>query len=99
MRDESSRGPEYPGIEIQRIPGFRVTIGTEPSLESPVGDVYFNDDIVAVITQERGNDMFDIEFWPRRDKSEPRLDLSSFLAAVHEATARLSRLNGPKAED
>lgn len=35
-------------------PRFRITVGSEPDYENLVGDLYFDDSIVCVVTQESG---------------------------------------------
>jgi len=43
-------------------PRFRFTVGSEPDYEDLVGDLYFDDRIVCVLTQERGLEAMKIEF-------------------------------------
>jgi hypothetical protein len=35
-------------------PRFRITVGSEPDYEDMVGDLYYDDQIVCVLTQEAG---------------------------------------------
>ena len=45
-------------------PGFRFTVGSEPEYEDLVGDLYFDDQIVCVLTQELGFEAMRIELHP-----------------------------------
>ena len=43
---------------------FRFTVGSEPDHDDLVGDLYFDDGIVCVMTQEAGFDAMRIEIFP-----------------------------------
>ena len=45
-------------------PRFRITVGSEPDYDDLVGDLYFDDHIVCVVTLERGFDGAEVEFFP-----------------------------------
>lgn len=95
MSDKLNGSEEwFSDLEITHTLGFRVTVGTELDFENPVGDIIFNDEIVAIISQERGYNLFDVELWPRQDGSRWLLDLPEFLATVEITIARLRKLNG-----
>ena len=44
-------------------PRFRITVGSEPACDDLVGDLYFDDSIVCVLTQERGFESAQIELF------------------------------------
>jgi hypothetical protein len=44
-------------------PRFRITIGSERDYDDLVGDIYFDDCIVCVVTQEGGLDDAQVEFF------------------------------------
>jgi hypothetical protein len=44
-------------------PRFRITVGSEPDYDDLVGDVYFDDSIVCVLTQEGGLESAQMELF------------------------------------
>lgn len=44
-------------------PQFRITVGSEPDYDELVGDLYFDDNIVCVVTQEEGIERAQIELF------------------------------------
>lgn len=69
------------------IPGFRFTVGSDTDYEDLVGDLYFNDHIVCVLTQERGFEAMQI-----RLHAPPHGSVWSFsLADFEEALAALKQ--------
>lgn len=45
-------------------PRFRITVGSEPDHEDLVGDIYFDQNIVCVLTQEGGFDAMQMRLFP-----------------------------------
>lgn len=45
-------------------PRFRITVGSEPEYEDLVGDLYFDDMIICVLTQEGGFEAMRIQIFP-----------------------------------
>jgi len=97
-KGESGKADSVERFKITDTVGFRITVGTEPTFENPIADIYFNDEIVAVINQESGDNCFVIELWPRRDGSRWQLDLPAFENAIAQAIRRLRHLNSPEIE-
>lgn len=73
-------------------PRFRITVGSEPDYENLVGDLYFDDSIVCVLTQEGGLEAAQVKVFepPHGDSWEFALrDFEEALAALKQ---RLSEL-------
>lgn len=68
-------------------PRFRITVGSEPDFEDLVGDLYFDDQIVCVLTQEEGFDKIRVQIF-----SPPECGAWSFLLNdFEEALAALKK--------
>jgi hypothetical protein len=66
-------------------PRFRITVGSEPDYENLVGDLYFDDAIVCVVTQEGGIEAAQLKLFgpPHGDNWEFQLrDFEEALAAL-----------------
>ena len=73
---------------------FRITVGSEPDHEDLVGDLYFDDSIVCVLTQERGFEAMQIKLFkpPKSDHWEfALLDFEVALAALKQRLWELRR--------
>ena len=73
---------------------FRVTVGSEPDYEDLVGDLYFDDQIVCVLTQERGIGAMEIQIHTPHDGTTwafPLADFEEALAALKERMWQLRR--------
>ncbi len=75
-------------------PRFRITVGSEPEYEDLVGDLYFDDQIVCVLTQEKGFEAMQMNlFCPPdgRTWSFPLADFEEALAALKKRMWELRR--------
>lgn len=75
-------------------PRFRFTVGSEPEHENLVGDLYFDDSIVCVVTQECGLEAAQLRLFkpPRGDNWEFALrDFEEALAALKKRLWELRR--------
>ena len=75
-------------------PRFRITVGSEPEHEDLVGDLYFDDRIVCVLTQEEGFEAMQIElFCPQNGGTWgfPLADFEEALAALKQRMWELRR--------
>jgi hypothetical protein len=82
-------------------PRFRITIVSERDYDDLVGDIYFDDCIVCVVTQEGGLDDAQVEFFSPPGGGTWRFALRDFeeaLAAVKKRMWELSRVDpvGPR---
>ncbi len=66
-------------------PRFRITVGSEPDYDNLVGDLYFDDSIVCVITQEGGMEAAQIKLF----KPPQGVDWEFALRDFEEALAAL----------
>jgi len=75
-------------------PRFRIVVGSDPDHEDLVGEIYFDDEIVSVLSQESGIDRIEVEFVPRADGKPWIFRLVEFeetLAAVKQRLSELRR--------
>ncbi|HEX4376112.1 MAG TPA: hypothetical protein VHZ99_03060 [Steroidobacteraceae bacterium] len=75
-------------------PRFRVTVGSEPEYDNLVGDLYFDDAIVCVLTQEDGPEAVRIKLFgpPHVDNWEFSLrEFEEALAALKQRLWELRR--------
>jgi hypothetical protein len=71
---------------------FRVTIGSDVNLEDLSGDLYFDDQIVCVLTQEEGFENLKLELFGPPPKGKPHGDKWTFpLREFEEALAKLKQ--------
>ncbi|HXM17346.1 MAG TPA: hypothetical protein VN934_00880 [Candidatus Tumulicola sp.] len=80
-------------LQVERVPGFRIVVASDPLFEKLIAEVYFNDEIVAIVSEERGEAVFDLEIWPKKDGSIWTFELVAFQEAVTRAESRLRRLD------
>lgn len=73
-------------------PRFRFTVGSETAYEDLVGDLYFDDQIVCVLTQEGGFDAMQIELFPPPDDGHWRFRLRDFEEALAALKTRMWEL-------
>ncbi len=73
-------------------PRFRITVGSDPDHEDLVGDLYFDDQIVCVMTQEEGFDEMQIEIFSPKDGGTWKFALTDFEKAVAALKGRLWEL-------
>ena len=71
---------------------FRITIGSDPDHEDLVGDLYFDDQIVCVLTQEAGIDAVQIELFPPSGGGTWSFALAEFEEALRAVKQRLWEL-------
>jgi hypothetical protein len=79
-------------------PRFRITVGSEPEYEDLVGDLYFEDQILCVLTQEEGFKAMKIKLFCQRDGGTWSFDLADFeeaLAALKQRMWELRRTDSP----
>ncbi len=73
-------------------PRFRFTVGSEPGYEDLVGDLYFDDCIVCVLTQEGGFDAMQIQLHGPPGGGIWEFSLSDFEEAVTALKQRMWEL-------
>lgn len=71
---------------------FRFTVGSEPGYEDLVGDLYFDDRIVCVLTQEGGFEAMHIELHAPPDGGTWSFPLADFEAALGALKQRIWEL-------
>lgn len=71
---------------------FRFTIGSEPEYEDLVGDLYFDDRIVCVLTQEGGFDAMQIHLHGPPEGGTWTFSLSEFEEALSALKKRMWEL-------
>lgn len=67
--------------------GYEILIASPPSYESLVAEIYLNGKFVALISQENGDGVFDIEF-PGADLQPSELVRKVDWAGFHNAVER-----------
>jgi len=73
-------------------PRFRFTVGSEPDYEDLVGDLYFDDHIVCVLTQEAGFEAMQIEIHPPPEGGTWAFHLADFESALSALKQRMWEL-------
>jgi hypothetical protein len=73
-------------------PRFRITVGSEPEYDDLVGDLYFDDSIVCVLTQEAGLDAAQVEFFPPPGGGIWKFALRDFEEALAALKSRMWKL-------
>jgi hypothetical protein len=76
-------------------PRFRFTVGSEPEYEDLVGDLYFDDAPVCILTQEKGFDAMEVQFLPAPGGDRWHFSLKDFeeaLAALKKRMWELRRI-------
>lgn len=79
-------------------PRFRITVGSEPEYKDLVGDLYFDDQIVCVLTQEEGFEALQMRLFSPLDSetwSFPLADFEEGLAALKKRMWELRRTESP----
>lgn len=71
---------------------FRIQIASDTDHEELIAEIYFGDEFVALINEEKGAEHPEIELHPRKDGEPHRFALSDFEAAIERAKARLHEL-------
>jgi hypothetical protein len=71
---------------------FRTDIVGDLDYEDLIADIYFEDQIVAVLTQESGFENLRISIHPPKDKEFWDFRLDEFEAVIHNAKERLWQL-------
>lgn len=71
---------------------FRFTVGSEPEYEDLVGDLYFDDQIVCVLTQEEGFESMRIQIYASTGGEPWSFSLADFEAALDALKARMWEL-------
>jgi hypothetical protein len=80
-------------------PRFRFTVGSEPDYEDLVGDLYFDDQIVCVLTQEAGFEAMQIEIHPPHEGRTWTFSLSDFDSALYALKQRMGELRRTDTDD
>ena len=73
-------------------PRFRITVGSEPDHEELVGDLYYDDQIVCVLTQEAGFKAMQIEFFGPPGHGACKFPLADFEEALSALKKRMWEL-------
>jgi hypothetical protein len=74
---------------------FRFTVGSEPEFEDLVGDLYFDDRIVCVLTQEEGFECMQVQIYGPPEGGKwmfPLADFEEALAALKKRMWELRRM-------
>lgn len=71
---------------------YRIDIASEPDYSDVYAEIYHGDELVAIVSQERGSDpsSLDIELNVAGTATRAVHPLSEFLAAIDRAKARLT---------
>ena len=73
-------------------PRFRITVGSDTDHEELVGDLYYDDQIVCVLTQEAGFDAMQIEFFGPPGRGACKFSLADFEEALSVLKKRMWEL-------
>ena len=71
---------------------FRITVGSEDEYEDLVGDLYFDDAIVCVLTQEAGFDSMQIQLYAEPGGGKWTFALAEFEDALTALKKRMWEL-------
>jgi len=75
---------------------FYNQIASDVDLEELLAQVYFDDEMIAVISQEEGIKKAVVELWPRTDGKNWEVNFRQFMNAMERAYERLKRMQLPK---
>ena len=70
-------------------PRFRLTVGSEPDHEDLVGDIYFDDQVVCVLTQDAGFEAMQIELFAPLGGGKWTFALADFEEALASLKKRM----------
>lgn len=73
-------------------PRFRITVGSEPEYGNLVGDLYFDDSIVCVLTQEDGLEAIQMKLFNPPGSDSWEFALTDFEVALAALKHRLWEL-------
>lgn len=79
-------------------PRFRIVVGSDPEHEDLVGEIYFDDQIVSILSQESGIERVEMEFIPRTDGRPWLFQLTEFEEALAAVKNRLWELRRTSSE-
>lgn len=71
---------------------FSITVASDADYNALVAEVYFNKEFVCLLNEERGQRLFEIEIFPRKDGSKWQFPLADFEAAIVAAKESLLQL-------
>jgi len=71
---------------------FRITVGSDLEYEDLVGELYYDDQIVAVLTQEQGPEAMAVQLFGPPDGPSWSFRLAEFEEALGVLKAKLWRL-------
>ncbi|WP_041941533.1 hypothetical protein [Waddlia chondrophila] len=71
---------------------FRIDISGDLEYEDLVADIYFKDEFVAMLTQEKGYENLEIDIYPPKFKEAWHFNYSEFEQALKYAKDRLWEL-------
>jgi len=71
---------------------FRFTVGSEPYIEDLVGDLYFDDQIVCVLTQEEGLEAARMKLFCKPDRAAWDFPLADFEETLNALKQRMWEL-------
>lgn len=81
---------------------FRITVGSEPDYEDLVGDLYFDNQVVCVLTQEQDFEAMQMKLFCPKDggtRSFPLADFEEALATLKNRMRELRRTESPDDSD
>ena len=73
-------------------PRFRITVGSEPDCDDLVGDIYYDDNIVCVLTQESGLEAAELELFGPPGGGTWKFALQDFEDAIASLKKRMWEL-------
>ena len=73
---------------------FRVTVGDDMEHENFTADICFGDLLVALVTQERDQNKFEIEIFSCPSADRWLFDFDEFLEIVNDARMELRKISG-----
>lgn len=73
-------------------PNFRVVVSSDPDYEDLVGEVYYHDVIVCLLTQEDGFNMMQLELFTPTTGDKWIFNMNEFEDALKAVKARLWEL-------
>lgn len=71
---------------------FRVEIASDVDFEDFVADIYYDNECIAMLSQEQGFDKLEIEIYPSKEKNTWKFRYSEFEKVLSYAKQRLWEL-------
>jgi len=78
---------------------FRISVGSVPDRENLVGDLYYDDHVVCVVSYENRLDDMQLELHAPPNGGRWRFEIADFNRALAELKARIAEIEVVKSED